>query len=89
MMTEMASGMALSTELAKLEGDNIVTNLHYADDKVDFNGKQMSVEEFVAMAFASGAGLGMGGAAMGAEDPAMQEPQLEEEESVEEQVPVE
>ena len=89
MMTEMASGMALSTELAKLEGDNIVTSLHYADDKVDFNGKQMSVEEFVAMAFASGAGLGMGGAAMGAEDPAMQEPQLEEEESVEEQVPVE
>ena len=89
MMTEMASGMALSTELAKLEGDNIVTNLHYADDKVDFNGKQMSVEEFVAMAFASGAGLGMGGAAMGAEDPAMQELQLEEEESVEEKVPVE
>ena len=89
MMTEMASGMALSTELAKLEGDNIVTNLHYADDKVDFNGKQMSVEEFVAMAFASGAGLGMGGAAMGAEDPAMQELQLEEDESVEEQVPVE
>ena len=39
--------------------------------------------------FASGAGLGMGGAAMGAEDPAMQELQLEEEESVEEQVPVE
>ena len=89
MMTEMASGMALSTELARLEGDAIVSTLHYADDKVDFNGKQMTVEEFVAMAFASGAGLGMGGAAMGAEDPAMQELQLEEDESVEEQVPVE
>ncbi|PYC22668.1 DUF945 domain-containing protein [Aquipseudomonas alcaligenes] len=83
MMTEMASGMALSTELAKLEGDNIVTSLHYADDKVDFNGKQMSVEEFVAMAFASGAGLGMGGGAMGEEDPAMQGLQLEEEGSAE------
>lgn len=83
MMTEMASGMALSTELARLEGDNIVSSLRYADDKVDFNGKQMSVEEFVAMAFASGAGLGMGGGAMGEEDPAMQGLQLEEEGSAE------
>jgi uncharacterized protein YdgA (DUF945 family) len=90
MMTEMASGMALSTELAKLEGDNIVTSLHYADDKVDFNGKQMTVEEFVAMAFSTGAGLGMGGAALGEEEPELEEGlQLEEEESVEEEIPVE
>jgi uncharacterized protein YdgA (DUF945 family) len=89
MMTEMASGMALSTELAKLEGDNIVTSLHYANDKVDFNGKQMSVEEFVAMAFASGAGLGgMGGADLGAEEPEMEGLQLEEE-VTEEEAPAE
>ena len=87
MMTEMASGMALSTELAKLEGDNIVTSLHYANDKVDFNGKQMTVEEFVAMAFASGAGLGgMGGADLGAEEPEMEELM---EEGSEEAVPAE
>ena len=88
MMTEMASGMALSTELAKLEGDNIVTSLHYANDKVDFNGKQMSVEEFVAMAFSTGAGLGgMGGAGLGAEEPEMEG--LLEEESTEEEAPAE
>ena len=79
MMTEMASGMALSTELARLEGDAIVSTLHYADDKVDFNGKQMTVEEFVAMAFASGAGLGgMGGGAMADEEPALEGLELEE-----------
>lgn len=73
MMSEMASGMALSTELAKLEGDNIVATLHYADDKVDFNGKQMSVDEFVAMAFATGAGLGgMAGGDMG-DEPALED----------------
>lgn len=80
MMTEMASGMALSTELAKLEGDSIVSTLHYADDKVDFNGKQMTVEEFVAMAFASGAGLGgMGGGAMDDEEQSIEGLELEEE----------
>lgn len=89
MMTEMASGMALSTELAKLEGENIVSSLHYANDKVDFNGKQMSVEEFVAMAFASGAGLGgMGAGALGEEEPEAEELMMEEEGSVEE-VPAE
>ncbi|WP_068827278.1 YdgA family protein [Pseudomonas sp. BMS12] len=74
MMTEMASGMAQASELARVDGDNIVTSLHYADDKVDFNGKQMTVEEFVAMAFATGAGLGgMGGASMDDEMPDMSE----------------
>src|SRR5690606_19204398 len=76
MMTEMASGMALSTELARLEGESIVSSLHYADNKVDFNGKQMSVEEFVAMAFATGAGLGGMAAAPGDEE--LEELMLEE-----------
>ncbi|MDD0843664.1 YdgA family protein [Pseudomonas sp. Gutcm_11s] len=77
MMTEMASGMALSTELARLEGDSIVSTLRYADDKVDFNGKQMTVEEFVAMAFASGAGMG-GMGAMGEEEQSMEGLEFEE-----------
>ncbi|HSC84832.1 MAG TPA: YdgA family protein [Pseudomonas sp.] len=61
MMGEMAGSMAVATELATLQGEDIVSNLHYANGQVDFNGKQMSVEEFVAMAFATGGGLGMGG----------------------------
>lgn len=64
MMTEMASGMAQASELAVVDADNIVSSLHYADDQVVFNGKQMTVEEFAAMAFATGAGLG----GMGAQD---------------------
>ena len=71
MMGEMAGGMAQASELARLDGDNIVSTLHYADDKVDFNGKQMTVEEFVAMAFTTGAGLsGMGAA--GSEEPGLE-----------------
>ncbi|MGL4318033.1 MAG: YdgA family protein [Pseudomonas sp.] len=64
MMGEMASSMAVATELATLQGEDIVSSLRYGNGKVDFNGKQMSVEEFVAMAFATGGGLGanMGGA---------------------------
>ncbi|MFG0382414.1 YdgA family protein [Pseudomonas sp. zbq_18] len=58
MMGDMAGGMAQATELARLEGDNIVSTLHYADDNVEFNGKSMTVEEFVAMAFSTGSGLG-------------------------------
>ena len=63
MMTEMASGMALSTQLAKLEGDDIVSSLHYANNQVDFNGQKMTVEEFVGMVMATAGG--MGGAAAG------------------------
>ncbi len=78
MMSDMASGMAVATELATMEGDNIVSSLHYANNQVNFNGKQMSVEEFVAMAFATGGGLGMG--ASGADDAALlEEPALMEE----------
>ena len=47
MAAEMVSGMALGTQLAKLEGNDIVSKLHYADNQVDFNGQKMSVEQFV------------------------------------------
>lgn len=68
MMTEMASGMAQASELATVDAENIVSSLHYADDKIDFNGKQMPVEEFVAMAFASTAGIGGADEAMELDD---------------------
>ncbi|WP_405120946.1 YdgA family protein [Pseudomonas leptonychotis] len=61
MMSEMASGMAVASELAIVQGEDISTSLHYANDQVTFNGKQMSVEQFAALAMSSGGGLaGMG-----------------------------
>lgn len=72
MMTEMASGMALSTQLARLEGNDIVSSLQYANNQVDFNGQKMTVEEFVGMVMAMAGGMG-GGAA----DEAGPEPELD------------
>jgi uncharacterized protein YdgA (DUF945 family) len=47
--SDMVAGMAVVLQLAKVEGDNVVTDLHYANDVVDFNGKKMSPQQFVAM----------------------------------------
>ncbi|MBC9250579.1 hypothetical protein A9179_09865 [Pseudomonas alcaligenes] len=59
MMSEMASSMAVASQMATVEGDNIVSSLHYANDQVDFNGRKMTVEEFVGMFMAMGGGMGM------------------------------
>ncbi len=59
MMTEMFSGMALASQWVVEDGNALRGSLAYADDKVTFNGKAMSVAEF--MAFATGAGMGMNG----------------------------
>lgn len=62
MVGEMASGMALASELATLEGETIRASLNYAGGQVTFNGKPMSVEQFMALAMSSAGGLGaMGG----------------------------
>jgi uncharacterized protein YdgA (DUF945 family) len=66
MVGEMASGMAVASELAVLQGEDISSSLHYANDQVTFNGKQMTVDQFVALAMSSGGGL----AGMGHEAPA-------------------
>ncbi|MNP85228.1 hypothetical protein D3C76_1848730 [compost metagenome] len=44
----MFSSMAVGTQLATLEGNNVVSKLHYANNQVEFNGQKMTVEEFVA-----------------------------------------
>lgn len=49
---EMLGMMALQSGMATVKGDDVVSNLHYADGMVDFNGKKMTVEEF-AMIFAA------------------------------------
>jgi uncharacterized protein YdgA (DUF945 family) len=43
---DMFSSMAVGSQLAKLDGNNIVTKLHYANNQVEFNGQEMTVEEF-------------------------------------------
>ena len=45
--SDMVSSMAVGTQLATLQGENIVSKLHYANNQVDFNGQKMTVEEFV------------------------------------------
>lgn len=45
--SDAVGGMAVMTQLAKVEGDNVVSNLHYANDLVDFNGQKMTLQQFV------------------------------------------
>jgi uncharacterized protein YdgA (DUF945 family) len=47
MASEMVSSMAAGTQLAILDGNNIVSKLRYANNQVDFNGQKMTVEEFI------------------------------------------
>jgi len=46
---EMVGMMALQSGLATVEGNDVVSSLHYADGMVDFNGKKMTVEEFAML----------------------------------------
>lgn len=45
---ESVGGMAVMLQLGKVEGDNIVSSLRYANDVVDFNGVKMSAQQFAA-----------------------------------------
>ncbi|MNU09187.1 hypothetical protein D3C72_2556170 [compost metagenome] len=42
----MFSSMAVGSQLAKLDNNNVVSQLRYANNQVDFNGQKMTVEEF-------------------------------------------
>lgn len=44
---DMFAGMAVGSQLATLDGTNVVTKLHYAANQVEFNGQKMTVEQFV------------------------------------------
>ncbi|WP_313202310.1 YdgA family protein [Pseudomonas sp.] len=46
---EMVGMMALQSGLATVQGNDVVSSLHYADGMVDFNGKKMTVEEFAML----------------------------------------
>lgn len=47
---EMVGTMATAMGLGKVENNNIVTYLNYADGQVDFNGKKMPLQQFLMMA---------------------------------------
>ncbi|MEN5143727.1 YdgA family protein [Pseudomonas juntendi] len=46
---EMVGMMALQSGMATVQGDDVVSSLHYADGMVDFNGQKMTVEEFATL----------------------------------------
>lgn len=62
-MTDLFSGMALESKWAVLDGNSLTSSLHYANDKVKFNGQDMTEQEFVAFVMGTVQGMGLGGAA--------------------------
>ncbi|NIE78501.1 DUF945 domain-containing protein [Pantoea sp. Ap-967] len=46
---EMVGMMAVQSGMATVQGNDVVSSLHYADGMVDFNGKKMTVEEFAML----------------------------------------
>jgi len=55
---DMFSSMAVGSQFAKLDGNNIVSKLHYANNQVEFNGQKMTVEEFVSFLMSKVGGPG-------------------------------
>ena len=54
---DMFSGMAVGSQLATVDGTNVVTKLHYAANQVEFNGQKMTVEQFVGFLMSKFAGV--------------------------------
>lgn len=50
---EMLGMMALQSQMATVQGNDILANLHYADGMVDFNGQKMTVEQFASQVMAN------------------------------------
>lgn len=57
--SDMFASMAVGTQLAKLDGTNVVSKLHYANNQVEFNGQKMTVEEFVGFVMGKLGGAGV------------------------------
>ncbi|WP_285419508.1 YdgA family protein [Pseudomonas sp. efr-133-TYG-5] len=54
---DMFAGMAVGSQMATLDGTNVVTKLHYAANQVEFNGQKMTVEQFVGFLMSKFAGV--------------------------------
>ncbi|MBX9915340.1 MAG: YdgA family protein [Pseudomonadaceae bacterium] len=59
-MSEMAGMMAVGTQMAAVDGDNIVARFKYAEGQVELNGRKMPLEEFMAMGMGMAGGMGGG-----------------------------
>ncbi|WP_217475617.1 YdgA family protein [Stutzerimonas stutzeri] len=57
--TDLFSGLAIDSGWSRLDGEHLVSTLHYANDRVNLNGRDMSVQEFMAFAFGSAQGAGL------------------------------
>lgn len=57
-MAEMAGMMAVGSQMAIVDGNNIVASLKYADGQVELNGRKMPLEEFMAMSMGMAGGMG-------------------------------
>lgn len=57
---DMVAGMATALQIAKVEGDNVVSSLHYAANTVDFNGQKMPLDQFINMVTSKVGQLGGG-----------------------------
>lgn len=57
--SDMVGAMAVMMQLAKVDGDNIVSNLLYANDIVDFNGQKMTPEQFMSLVMSKFIGMRM------------------------------
>lgn len=69
-MAEMASMLAVGTQMATVDGNNIVASLKYADGQVELNGRKMPLEEFMAMSMGMAGMAGMAGGMGGDMSPA-------------------
>ncbi|MBC3957573.1 MULTISPECIES: YdgA family protein [Pseudomonas] len=56
--SDMASAMAEMMQLAKVDGDNIVSDFHYANEMVDFNGQKMTLQQFAGIVMGKIGALG-------------------------------
>lgn len=57
--SDMVGAMAVMLQIAKVDGDNVVSNLQYANDVVDFNGQKMTPEQFTALIMSKVIGMRM------------------------------
>jgi uncharacterized protein YdgA (DUF945 family) len=47
--SDTLASMAVMFQWGKVEGDNVVSNLHYANGTVDFNGQKMTPHQFIGL----------------------------------------
>ena len=60
---DMFGAMAVGTQFATVDGTNVISKLHYANNEVEFNGQKMTVEQFIGFVMSKLGGVEVAGAA--------------------------